>query len=387
MIKSSWPFHSNKEIEEVKKVLKSNKTNYWVGNKCKEFEYLFTNYIGCKYGISVANGSLALDAAVQSLNLKNNDEILVTPRSYMSSASCIVKAGYKAVFVDVDLDSQNINPNEIIKSISKKTKAIICVHLAGLPCDMPKIMKIAKKNNLKIIEDCSQAHGAMIGNKKVGSFGDIATWSFCNDKIISTGGEGGFIGTSNLKLWKILWSLKDIGKDYDSVFNKYHEEGFRWFHDHIGTNMRMTEMQAAIGIVQLKKLDKMVNKRNYNSNKILNIASKFECFRYYKIPSNIIFAAYRCYIFVNNKFLKKNWSRKKIIIELNKLGINCKSGSCPEIYREKAFKKLGYNKISLKNAKKLGRESIAFEVHPTITKKEINYICKKLFEIGKLCSL
>lgn len=387
MIKSSWPFHSIKEIEEVKKILKSNKTNYWVGNKCKEFEHLFANYIGCKYGITVANGSLALDAAVQSLNLKDNDEVLVTPRSYMSSASCIVKAGHKAVFVDVDLDSQNIDPNEIIKSINKKTKAIICVHLAGLPCDMKEIMKIAKKNNLKIIEDCSQAHGAMIGKKKVGSFGDIATWSFCNDKIISTGGEGGFIGTSNPKLWKILWSLKDIGKDYDSVFNKKHEEGFRWFHDHIGTNMRMTEMQAAIGIIQLKKLDEMLKKRNFNTNKILDIASKFSCFRYYKLPSNIIFAAYRCYIFVNDKFLEKKWSRKRIIIELNKFGINCKSGSCPEIYREKAFKKLGYNKISLKKAKKLGKESIAFEVHPTITKKEINYICKKLFEIGKLCSL
>ena len=217
--------------------------------------------------LQLQNGSLALDAAIEALEFTPSDEILVTPRSYMSSASCIIRSGQKAKFVDVDLNSQNIDPNKIEKAINKNTKAIICVHLSGYPCDMKSIKFIARKYNLKIIEDCSQAHGARINNEVVGSFGDISTWSFCNDKIMSTGGEGGFIATNNNKLWKKIWSIKDIGKDYDSVFNKKHKEGFKWFHDHIGTNMRMTEMQAAIGLVQLSKLDKMIKIRNNNTKK------------------------------------------------------------------------------------------------------------------------
>ena len=387
MIKSTWPIHTKKEISEVLKVLTSQKTNYWVGNKCREFEVSFSKYIGISYGITVANGSLALDAAVQSLNLNQNDEIIVTPRSYMSSASCIIKAGHKAIFVDVDLNSQNICPEKIESAITKRTKAIICVHLAGYPCDMKSIIKISKKFNLKIIEDCSQAHGAMIGNKKVGSFGDVSTWSFCNDKIISTGGEGGFIGTNNKKLWLKLWSLKDIGKDFNSVFNTKHKEGFKWFHDHIGTNMRMTEMQAAIGLIQLDNIDKMLEKRNYNSLQIWNTASKFKCFRIPLLFKNIRFAGYRCYIFVNKNLLLKKWSREKIILRLNDFGIKAKSGSCPEIYREKAFKKLNYKNLKLKNARQLGDESIAFEVHPNLTQKEIFYICDTITKVGNLCSV
>lgn len=387
MIKSNWPNHLKNEIEAVKNVLKSSKTNYWSGLQCKKFEDIFSQYNGTKYGVAVSNGSLALDAAVEALNLKKNDEIIVTPRSYMSSASCIVRNGCIPKFVDVNIDTQNIDPINILNAINKKTKAIICVHLAGLPCDMHKILKIAKKFKLKVIEDCSQAHGAMIDGKKVGSFGDISTWSFCYDKIISTGGEGGFIATNNKKLWKKIWSIKDIGKDYDSVFKKKHKEGFKWFHDHIGTNMRMTEMQAVIGILQLNKLDQMIKRRNFLSNKIWKTVSKYSCFRYFKLPKNIRFAGYRCYVFVNSNFLKKNWSRKKIIIELNKKGINCKSGSCPEIYKEKAFKKLGYQDISLINAKKLGKESIAFEVHPNLTNNEIKFICNSIIEIADICSI
>jgi len=387
MIKSNWPNHLKNEIDAVKNVLKSNKTNYWSGLQCKKFEEIFSRYNGVKFGVAVSNGSLALDAAVEALNLKKNDQIIVTPRSYMSSASCIVRNGCIPKFVDVNINTQNIDPSNILNSINKKTKAIICVHLAGLPCDMYKILKIAKKFKLKVIEDCSQAHGAMIDGKKVGSFGDISTWSFCYDKIISTGGEGGFIATNNKKLWKKIWSIKDIGKDYDSVFKKKHKEGFKWFHDHIGTNMRMTEMQAVIGILQLNKLDQMIKRRNFLSNKIWKTASKYSCFHYYKIPKNIRFAGYRCYVFVNSSFLKKNWSRKKIIIELNKKGINCKSGSCPEIYKEKAFKKLGYQDISLSNAKKLGEETIAFEVHPNLTNNEIKFICNSIIEIADICSI
>lgn len=386
MIKSTWPYHSKEEINQAIKVLKSGKTNYWVGNICETFEYKFSKYIGVKYGITIANGSLALDAAIEALEFNYDDEILVTPRSYMSSASCIIRSGQKAKFVDVDLNSQNIDPKKIEKAINKNTKAIICVHLSGYPCDMKSIKFIAKKYNLKIIEDCSQAHGAKINNKVVGSFGDISTWSFCNDKIMSTGGEGGFIATNNKKLWKKIWSIKDIGKDYDSVFNKKHKEGFKWFHDHIGTNMRMTEMQAAIGLVQLSKLDKMIKIRNNNVKKIWKVASNFNCFRIPFVPSEIKLAAYRCYIFLNLNELKKGWSRSRIVLILNSFGINCKSGSCPEIYKEKAFKKIGYNDLKLKNAQKLGKESIAFEVHPNLTSKEVQYICDKLEIVGSNCS-
>jgi len=268
-MKIDYPFFNKSSIKKVKQVLNSGRVNYWTGNECRNFEKEFSNYHSVKYSLAVSNGSVALELALKSLGLKNNDEVIVTPRSFIISASCVLNLGLKPVFADVD-ENGNLSIEGIKKVYNKNIKAIVVVHLNGLSCDLDPILKFTKKNKLFLIEDCAQAHGAIYKGKKVGSFGNISTWSFCQDKIISTGGEGGMITTNNKNLFLKIWSMKDHGKNYNSVFYKKHKTGFKWLHDHLGSNYRMTEMQAAIGRVQLRSLDKLVKKRNSIANLYLN---------------------------------------------------------------------------------------------------------------------
>ena len=219
MSNSSWPNYSFDEINKVNKIIKSGKVNYVYGKEGKKFENLFSKWIKRKYSVALTNGTVALELAIKSLKLPANSEIMVTARSFFASASVIVRAGFIPKFLDVDLFDQNILVEDIKKKISKKTKAIICVHLSGNPCQMIEILKIAKKYNIKIIEDCAQAHGAEINNKKVGSFGDVAAWSFCNDKIISTLGEGGMISTNSKKIYNFINSYKDHGLSFKNKKN------------------------------------------------------------------------------------------------------------------------------------------------------------------------
>ena len=256
-----YPYFDKNSLKKTIKVLKSGRVNYWTGKEGKKFEKEFSNYHGVKYSVAVSNGSVALELALKALNLKRGDEVIVSPRSFIISASCVLNAGLRPVFSDVD-NNGNLNINDILKVYQKNVKAIILVHLNGLSCDLDLIINFAKKNKIFLIEDCSQAHGAIYKNKKVGSFGHISTWSFCQDKIISTGGEGGMISTNNKKLWLKIWSLKDHGKNYKSVFYKKHKTGFKWLHDNLGSNYRMTEIQAAIGREQLKTLDNQLKIRN-----------------------------------------------------------------------------------------------------------------------------
>ena len=384
--------YNQNQIKLVSKVLKSNKTNYWTGNECKNFEHEFSKYHKNKYSIAVSNGSVALDIALKALNLKKTDKVIVTPRSFIISASCVLNLGLKPVFADVD-NNGNLSAEGINKAYDKRVKAIIVVHLNGLSCDLDPILKFVKKNKLFLIEDCSQAHGAIYKGKKVGSFGHISTWSFCQDKIISTGGEGGMISTNNKKLWLKCWSLKDHGKNYQSVFHKKYKTGFRWLHDNLGSNYRMTEMQAAIGREQLKSLDQQIKKRNFIVNLYLNglknfyqndIIKKpdFKCetcpVRYgIKKCNKCRHSFYRLNLFVN----KKKINQIKLIEKLNKNNIACSIGSCPEIYREKIFKKSKIYPIKrLQNAKLLGETSIMFPINPYINlktiKKKINIIKK-----------
>ena len=389
------PFYSSKSIQKIGPLLKSGKVNYWTGNECKKFEKEFSNYIGNKYSIAVSNGSVALELALQALNLKKRDEIIVTPRSFIISASCTLNLGLKPVFADVD-DNGNLSIEGIKRAYNKNVKVLIVVHLNGLSCDLDPIIKFAKKNKIFLIEDCSQAHGAVYKGKKVGSFGDISTWSFCQDKIISTGGEGGMISTNNKKLWLRCWSLKDHGKNYDSCFIKKHKIGFKWLHDNLGSNYRMTEMQALLGREQLKLLDKQIKKRNITANLYLNglkdYYQKYDIlkkpdFKCYTCPlkqsekscSKCTHAFYRLNLFINKNKIKQ----LELIEQLNKKKINCSIGACPEIYREKIFKKLKfYPKKRLSSAKLLGEISIMFPINPNRAlikvKSEINSIKKIL---------
>lgn len=389
-----YPYYPPELIKRVNKILKSGKVNYWTGNEGLSFEKEFSRYVGNKYSIAVSNGSVALEIALKALSLKKNDEIIVTPRSFIISASCVLNLGLKPVFSDVDLNG-NLCLNGIKKSYTKKVKAIILVHLNGLPCDMDPIINFAKKNKIKIIEDCSQAHGAIYKNEPVGSFGDISTWSFCQDKIISTGGEGGMISTNNKQVWKKCWSLKDHGKNYYSVFYKKHKLGFRWLHDENGTNYRMTEMQAVIGRYQLKNLNAQIRKRNQIAKKVLNslklfwskyrLISKpnFECGscikkNFKKDCKNCVHAFYRLNFYAK---LKRN-DKLLLLKYMQKKNINCNEGPCPEIYKEKIFKRLKiYPSKKLTNAVELGNKSIAYHINPFTKLEKLERDIKNLKNI------
>jgi dTDP-4-amino-4,6-dideoxygalactose transaminase len=388
------PFYSTKSIKKIGPLLKSGKVNYWTGIECKRFEKEFSKYLGNKYSVALSNGSVALEIALKVLKLKKQDQIIVTPRSFIISASCVLNLGLKPIFADVD-DNGNLSIEGIKKAYNKNVKVIIVVHLNGLSCDLDPIIKFVKKNKIFLIEDCSQAHGAAYKGKKVGTFGDLSTWSFCQDKIISTGGEGGLISTNNKKLWLKCWSLKDHGKNYNNVFFKKHKTGFKWLHDGLGSNYRMTEMQALLGREQLKILDNQIYKRNMISNLYLNglkdyyqkynILEKpnFKCktcpfIDVKKSCNNCVNAFYRLNLFIN----KNKINQINLIEEFNKSKIYCSVGSCPEIYREKIFRKLKFcPKKRLINAKLLGETSIMFPINPNRAIKKVKLEIKSIKKI------
>lgn len=378
-----WPNYSENEIKKVIRVIKSGKVNYVNGKLGKKFENLFSKWVKRKYSVALANGTVALELAIKSLKLPPKSEILVTARSFFSSASVIVRAGFVPKFLDVDLYTQNILIKDIKKKISKKTKAIICVHLAGNPCDMKNIINISKKYRLKIIEDCAQAHGARIDEKIVGSFGDVSAWSFCNDKIISTLGEGGMVSTNNKKIYNYINSYKDHGLSLKKKKNL--NQKFIYNKDFFGSNYRLTEVQSAIGIAQLLKINDTLKKRNYIAKKYIKIFEKFNNFFYfYKPPSNIKNSWYRFYVFIKKDLKNFQSIRDKIIYNLNKNGILCYYGACPEIYLENAFKNSNYrSKKRLYNCSILGKTSIALDINHTLSKKTININSKKIYKVLK----
>ncbi len=382
---SSWPRFDEEEAEAVRNVLLSNKVNYWTGNECKKFEKEFSKFSGSKYAVALGNGTLALDIAFRALNISDGDEVIVTSRSFIASISSIVNAGAVPVFTDVDLSSQNSRPENILSVITDKTKAIVCVHLAGWPCDMNEIMAIANEYDLYVIEDCAQAHGAQYKNNLVGSIGHIGCWSFCQDKIMTTGGEGGMVTTNDESLWRKMWAYKDHGKSYETVYEREHPEGYRWLHETFGTNWRMTEMQAAIGRIQLKRMPDWHKKRLSNANSIWSVAKQCKGLRVPTVPDHIEHAAYKCYVFVNPNELREDWSRDRIIQEIKTLGVPCYYGSCSEVYLEKAFDNTGFRpKKRLPNAKELGETSLMFLVHPTLTEDEIQQTCDAIISVMEL---
>jgi len=376
---SSWPSYTVEEADAVHEVVLSNKVNYWTGNECREFEKEFAIWSNTQYSVALGNGTQALDVAFKALNIANGDEVIVTSRTFIASISSIVNAGAVPVFADVDLSSQNITPETIRSVITDKTKAIVCVHLAGWPCDMDEIMAIANEHDLYVIEDCAQAHGAKYKGKPVGSIGHIGCWSFCQDKIMTTGGEGGMATTNDESLWRKMWAYKDHGKSYEAVYERDHPEGFGWLHESFGTNWRMTEMQAAIGRIQLKRMPDWHKNRLSNANSIWIAAKQCKGLRVPIIPDYIEHAAYKCYVFVKGDVKL----RDKMMMDINEKGVPCYSGSCSEVYLEKAFDNTGFRpKERLPVARELGETSLMFLVHPTLTEEEIKKTCDVLTEVA-----
>jgi dTDP-4-amino-4,6-dideoxygalactose transaminase len=385
---SPWPLFSNDEVQAVATVLASNKVNYWTGQECRQFESEFATWAGTTRAIALANGTLALDLALQGLGIGSvyggspQDEVVVTPRSYVASVSSVVNAGAIPIFADVDLDSGNITAESIAAVLTQRTKAIIIVHLGGWPCEMDEILALARAHGLKVIEDCAQAHGATYKGKSVGSLGDVGAWSFCQDKIMTTGGEGGMVTCNDEALWSRMWSFKDHGKSWDAVYNREHPPGFRYVIESVGTNWRMLEMQAAIGRIQLNRMPEWHAKRQRNATALSFAVSSLASVRTPEVPQHLTHAYYKAYFYIRPEALKHSWSRDRIVAEINSRGVPCYHGSCSEIYLEKAFNDLPRRpKLPLRNARLLGETSVMMLVHPTLTNHEINLSASVLGQV------
>lgn len=382
-----WPCFTDEEVDAVAEVLRSNRVNYWTGQECRQFEREFAEWVGTAHAVALTNGTVALEVALKALDVGPGDEVVVTPRTFIASVSCVVNAGATPVFADVDRDSGNISAETVAPALSERTKAIIPVHLAGWPADMDPIMALAEERRIKVVEDCAQAHGARYKGRTVGSIGHIGAWSFCQDKIMTTGGEGGMVTTQDEELWSKMWSYKDHGKSFDAVYHRQHPPGFRWVHESFGTNWRMTEMQAAIGRIQLRRMPNWTARRNANAQLLRQtlepLAGTDGPLRLPTFPSAeaasgagvTTHAQYRFYCYVRQHNLGTAWSRDRIVTEINAAGVPCYQGSCSEVYLEKAFKDAGLRPTQrLPIAMELGETSLMFLVHPTLTRSQMKKV-------------
>jgi len=392
---SPWPSFTIEEADAVRDVVLSNRVNYWTGNECREFEKEFATWCGTRHAVALSNGTLALDVALKALGIGTGDEVVVTPRTFMASVSCVVNVGATPVFADVELDSGNLSAATIAKVLTPATRAVICVHLAGWPCDMDPIMALAEQHGLKVIEDCAQAHGARYKGRSVGSIGHAGAWSFCQDKIMTTGGEGGMVTTNDEALWRAMWAYKDHGKSFEAVYEREHPPGFRWVIEGFGTNWRMLEMQAVIGRIQLRRMADWTVQRAVNAETILTACRPFAALR---VPafacdrnrcaadcpkrSGCAHAHYKCYVYVKPEALAQGWSRDRVIKAIEAQGVPCYQGSCSEVYLEKAFDDTGWRPPErLPVAQALGETALMFLVHPTLTEAEIEKTCSVIAQV------
>ncbi len=395
-----WPSFTDEEADAVKRVLLSNKVNYWTGTETREFEKEFAAWCDVPYAVGLANGTLALDVALKALEIGPGDEVVVTPRTFIASVSCVVNAGAVPVFADVESDSGNISASTIAKVVTPKTKAVICVHLAGWPCDMDPIMALSEQHGFKVIEDCAQAHGARYKGLPVGSIGHVGAWSFCQDKIMSTAGEGGMVTTRDEAIWRSMWAYKDHGKSYEAVYERQHAPGFRWLHESFGTNWRMLEIQAVVGRIQLKRMVQWQTRRAANAKAIAGTCALFKALRVPAFQCNAkgctqacaktggcVHANYKFYAYINPAQLNEGWSRDKVKDAINAEGVPCVQGSCSEVYLEKAFDGTGWRPgCRLPTARQLGETSLMFLVHPTLTEADIQKTCNAITHVMGMAS-
>jgi dTDP-4-amino-4,6-dideoxygalactose transaminase len=382
-----WPHFDEEQVAAAAAVLRSGKVNYWTGEEGRAFEQEFARFCGAEFGIALANGTVALELALQVLGIGPGDEVVVTPRSFVASAAVVALCGARPVFAEVDPDSQNITPATVRAVLSSRTKAIIAVHLAGWPCDMDGLLALARAHNLKLIEDCAQAHGATFGGRPVGGIGHVAAFSFCQDKIMTTGGEGGLLTTDDESLWRAAWSYKDHGKSYDAVYHRRHRPGFRWLHESLGTNWRMTEMQAAIGRAQLRRLPDWLSVRRRNAAILAEGLRPLPLLRVPSPPAQVGHAWYKFYAFVRPDRLAPGWTRDRIMAAIVAGGVPCFAGSCSEIYRERAFSERGLAPSRpLRTARALGASSLMFLVHPTLEVEDMTYAHRVVEEVCALAT-
>ena len=385
---SPWPYFDDELIEASSKVLRSNKVNYWTGEEGRQFEREYADAIGSKYAIALTNGTVALELALYGLGIGPGDEVIVPSRTFIASASCAVMRGAKPVVADVDRDSQTLTAETIRAVMTSRTKAIVAVHLAGWPCDMDPIMDLARARDIKVIEDCAQSHHALYRGRHVGTIGDVGAISFCQDKIMTTGGEGGMMTTDDRELWDKCWSLKDHGKSQEAIQQPHQSHLFRWLHADFGTNWRLTEMQSAMGRIMLTRLPEWIAARRKNAAFLTSSLSSVSALRIPIAPPHCSHSYYKYYAFVRPENLKEGWSRDRIVQNLQAEGIPCGPGSCSEIYLEKAFGQPGLRPSErLPVARELGETSLMFMVHPTLTKAEIEATATAVKKVMDAASL
>jgi dTDP-4-amino-4,6-dideoxygalactose transaminase len=351
--------------------LRSGKVNYWTGGEGRFFEQEFARACGVNHAVAVANGTVALELALHSLGIGPSDEVITPCRSYVASASCVAVRGATPVMADVDHDSQTITAQSIREVLTARSKAVIAVHLAGWPCDMDPILALAAERGLKVIEDCAQAQGATYHGRPVGSMGHVSAFSFCQDKVMTTGGEGGMMTTDDHAVWERAWSYRDHGRDFAAASSAEHLPGYRWIYHSLGTNWRMTEMQSALGRRGLDRVQAGVRRRKDHALRLSDALAAIPGLRTPLPPEHVGAAYYRFYTFVRPDHLREGWDRDRILTAIEAEGIPCFSGGCPEIYRERAF--TSYRPPHrLKVAQELGETSLAFLVHPTLNDGDID---------------
>lgn len=379
---TSWPRFEQDERDAVLSVLESGAVNYWSGGQGRAFEREFAAFHNVPYAVAVANGTLALELALHALGIGDGDEVVLTPRTFLASASCVVMRGARPVFAEVDAGSGNVTPETVRAALTPATKAIMAVHLAGWPCDMDGLRTLADEHGLYLIEDCAQAHGATWCGQPVGRYGDAAAFSFCTDKIMSTGGEGGMLLLHDEVAWRRAWSYKDHGKDWDAVYNSDHPRGFRWLHESFGTNWRLTEMQSAIGRVQLGKLPAWLTQRRANARVLIDRLAGVSGLRVPIPPQQAEHAYYKFYAFVVPAALRDDWDRDAIVAALQRQGVSCLQGGCSEVYLEKAFDGSALRPGKrLPIARELGDTSLMFQVDHTLTESDMYRVADGVIDV------
>ena len=358
-----WPNYGQDEIEAVESVLRSGRVNQWTGDRVRSFQHRYSDLLGGRPTVAVANGSLALELALRALGIGPGDDVIVSPRSFAASVFCVSMVGANPVFADVDRDSGNLTAETVSAALTDRVRAVIPVHLAGWPADIPAILDVTRDRGSAVIEDCAQAHGARLGGTPVGAMGHAAAFSFCQDKIISTGGEGGLAAFEDAAAAEWAWSFKDHGKNPAVLDCPQPATGFRWIHDMVGTNWRMTEISAAIGLLQLQKLPAWQALRTRNAGIWAGALQQSPAIRVPAPPPQATHAYYKFYAYVDAGE-ESAALRDRILGEAAACGIRCFAGSCPEVYRENALS--GAVQERLPVARELGETSLMMEVHPTL---------------------
>jgi dTDP-4-amino-4,6-dideoxygalactose transaminase len=377
-----WPHFDEQDVASVGEVLASGRVNYWTGEHGRAFEREFAAWAGVPHGVAVANGTVALELALGALGIGPGDEVVVPAVTFIATASAVARCGATPVVADVSPDTMCLTAGTVEAALSSRTRAVVVVHVAGFPADLAPLRRLAGAHGLRVVEDCAQAHGARRDGRMVGTGGDIAAWSFCQDKILTTGGEGGAVTTRDEQLWRRVWAAKDHGKSHAAVYGRSHPPGFRWLHESFGTNARMTEMQAVIGRNQLRRLDGWLDRRRAHAGLLRSALADLPALRVTPVPAGVRPAFYRCYVRVRPELLAPGWDRDRLVAAIAAEGVPCQQGGCTEIHRERAFDGLRPAR-PLPVAAELGRTSFALLVHPTLSSADVRDTAEAVRKVAR----